>query len=231
MNQVKPSTWQIRLWGRKCELTYTDARSCGPSIGWLTIFFSLVGRMYSNYWEYATLRLCLPSGTSSLLIQLRTASIDDSHTESVRSGFFDAMKKYIEKWVPRWVAHRSKYQTHTLRKYRLWTLKTLRISSAKVDIIFVSQHILLFTSSLWSCTMASANIYRTPFHHPDETRGPMFLAVSWTTVSLAAILVALRVFVRCKTHANGWDDYLIYFALVSGLILHMSRRKVMSLTS
>ena len=46
----------------------------------------------------------------------------------------------------------------------------------------------------------------------------MFLAISWTTVSLATVLVALRLFVRCKTHANSWDDYLIYLTLVSAPI-------------
>lgn len=50
---------------------------------------------------------------------------------------------------------------------------------------------------------------------PDTDLGPTFLAISWTTVSLAAVLVALRAFVRFKMHANGWDDYLIYLAWVS----------------
>lgn len=66
--------------------------------------------------------------------------------------------------------------------------------------------------------MASFDIHRTPLDRPDENLGPMFLAISWTTVSLASVLVALRLFVRCKTHANSWDDYLIYLALVSAPI-------------
>ena len=68
--------------------------------------------------------------------------------------------------------------------------------------------------------MAWDEIYRTPIKHPDDNLGPMFLALSWTTVTLAAVLVALRSFVRWKTHANSWDDYLIYFALVSAFPPH-----------
>ena len=57
-----------------------------------------------------------------------------------------------------------------------------------------------------------------PSGQPDENLGPMFLALSWTTMILATVLVALRLYVRCRTHANSWDDYLIYFALVSAFI-------------
>lgn len=67
--------------------------------------------------------------------------------------------------------------------------------------------------------MASLDINVTmTTHRPDTNLGPTYLAISWTTVSLAAVLVALRVFVRCKMHANGWDDLFIYLAWVS--ILH-----------
>lgn len=52
-------------------------------------------------------------------------------------------------------------------------------------------------------------------YRPDTNLGPTFLAISWTTMSLAAVLVAMRAFVRCKMHANSWDDYLIYLAWVS----------------
>ena len=45
--------------------------------------------------------------------------------------------------------------------------------------------------------------------------GPLYLAISWTTVTLATVLVTLRLYVRCKLRANDWDDYLIYLALVS----------------
>lgn len=65
--------------------------------------------------------------------------------------------------------------------------------------------------------MTSIAIQRRSYERPDENLGPIFLAISWTTVTLAIALVALRLFVRCKTHANGWDDYLIYLALVSML--------------
>lgn len=57
-------------------------------------------------------------------------------------------------------------------------------------------------------------------HGPDTNLGPTYLAISWTTLSLGAALVAMRAFVRCKMHANGWDDYLIYLAWVSVLLRH-----------
>lgn len=37
-------------------------------------------------------------------------------------------------------------------------------------------------------------------------------------MTLATVLVALRLYIRWKTHANSWDDYLIYLALVSAFI-------------
>lgn len=55
---------------------------------------------------------------------------------------------------------------------------------------------------------------RTAPSRPDDDLGPLYLAISWTTVSLATILVALRLYVRCNMRASGWDDYLIYLALV-----------------
>lgn len=66
--------------------------------------------------------------------------------------------------------------------------------------------------------MTSEVIFWAPSGHPDENLGPMFLALSWTTVTLATVLVALRSYVRWKTHANSWDDYLIYLALVRAFI-------------
>lgn len=62
-------------------------------------------------------------------------------------------------------------------------------------------------------------------YHPDVNRGPVVLALSWTTVSLATMFVALRLYVRCKKRANGWDDYLIYIALVS---LHFTSSRLVS---
>ena len=48
----------------------------------------------------------------------------------------------------------------------------------------------------------------------DDTRGPQILAVSWTTEGLAFLAVALRIHVRVKAQAIGWDDYFMCLALV-----------------
>jgi hypothetical protein len=62
--------------------------------------------------------------------------------------------------------------------------------------------------------MASSDVNRTSYR-PDVDLGPIFLAVSWSTLSLAMVMVALRLYLRSQVHANDWDDYLIYLALVS----------------
>ena len=49
---------------------------------------------------------------------------------------------------------------------------------------------------------------------PDDTRGPQILAVSWTTEALAFLAVALRIHVRIKAQAIGWDDCFMCLALV-----------------
>ena len=49
---------------------------------------------------------------------------------------------------------------------------------------------------------------------PNDTRGPQILAVSWTTEALALFAVALRIRVRIKAQAIGWDDYFMCLALV-----------------
>ena len=49
---------------------------------------------------------------------------------------------------------------------------------------------------------------------PDDTRGPQILAVSWITAALAVLAVALRINLRIKAQALGWDDCFICLALV-----------------
>ena len=49
---------------------------------------------------------------------------------------------------------------------------------------------------------------------PNDTRGPTILGTLWTFNILAGILVLLRAYVRVKTRAQGWDDYIAYIALV-----------------
>ncbi|KAI9705271.1 MAG: hypothetical protein M1820_005269 [Bogoriella megaspora] len=50
---------------------------------------------------------------------------------------------------------------------------------------------------------------------PHETRGPTILGTLWTFNILAGILVVLRAYVRAKTRATGWDDYIAYVALAN----------------
>ena len=49
----------------------------------------------------------------------------------------------------------------------------------------------------------------------DVSRGPLALGIISFAFTLATILVGLRVYVRLKKHAHGWDDYTIYAAWVS----------------
>lgn len=49
-----------------------------------------------------------------------------------------------------------------------------------------------------------------PHFRPDDNKGPAMLGVISFFFSLATISVFLRLYVRLKNHANGWDDYFIY---------------------
>ena len=50
---------------------------------------------------------------------------------------------------------------------------------------------------------------------PDNDRGPMLLAVTWTTAAVATMIVMLRVYSRTVLqNAIGWDDAAIIAALV-----------------
>ena len=60
------------------------------------------------------------------------------------------------------------------------------------------------------------------FLPPDDTRGPQILAVSWITAALAFLAVALRINLRIRAQAIGWDDYFICLALVR-LLLALNR--------
>lgn len=55
-------------------------------------------------------------------------------------------------------------------------------------------------------------------HLEDPNRGPTIVVISWLFLSFAFIIVFLRLATRLKKKAHGWDDYLIYAALV-GLFL------------
>jgi len=57
----------------------------------------------------------------------------------------------------------------------------------------------------------------------DETRGPLVLGMAWSTYGLAFIAVAARLYARIVSKAMGWDDYLIFMALVSFLLLGIRR--------
>ena len=54
----------------------------------------------------------------------------------------------------------------------------------------------------------------SPIFAPDDTRGPWILALSWITDALAVLAVALRINLRIKAQAVGWNDYSICLALV-----------------
>ncbi len=50
---------------------------------------------------------------------------------------------------------------------------------------------------------------------PDNDRGPMLLAITWTTAAVATMIVILRVYSRTVLqNAIGWDDAAIMAALV-----------------
>ena len=52
----------------------------------------------------------------------------------------------------------------------------------------------------------------------DVSRGSDLLVVTWLTVSLAFLFVALRFYVRGIHRGNlGWDDFTIWIAVVSYL--------------
>lgn len=50
---------------------------------------------------------------------------------------------------------------------------------------------------------------------PDRNRGPIILALSFSTLGVAIIVVLLRFYMRLKLRAHSWDDYTIYLALVT----------------
>lgn len=51
---------------------------------------------------------------------------------------------------------------------------------------------------------------------PDVSRGSDLVIVTWVTVSIALLLVALRFYIRGILRKNlGWDDHLILLATVS----------------
>lgn len=50
----------------------------------------------------------------------------------------------------------------------------------------------------------------------DVNKGPVVLAITYVTTSIALVAVALRMFVRVKiVKSVGWDDYAILLASVS----------------
>lgn len=57
---------------------------------------------------------------------------------------------------------------------------------------------------------------------PDVNRGPMAIGVVSVAFTLATVFVALRIYVRWKKHAHGWDDFMIYFAWVRPQAFHIA---------
>lgn len=50
---------------------------------------------------------------------------------------------------------------------------------------------------------------------PDHDRGPIILALQFSTLGIAIIVVLLRLYMRFRLKTHGWDDYTIYLALVT----------------
>ena len=49
---------------------------------------------------------------------------------------------------------------------------------------------------------------------PDESRGSLLLGITAFVFVLSTITLALRIYVRFKKNAFGWDDYTIFVAWV-----------------
>ena len=59
---------------------------------------------------------------------------------------------------------------------------------------------------------------------PDKDRGPIILALQFSSLGLAIIIVLLRFYMRLKLRTHGWDDYTIYIALVT-IIFTLKRKR------
>ena len=52
---------------------------------------------------------------------------------------------------------------------------------------------------------------------PNESRGSDLITTNWITVSVASLVVFLRIYSRAFLRkVAGWDDWTIVIALVSG---------------
>lgn len=57
---------------------------------------------------------------------------------------------------------------------------------------------------------------------PNESRGPKLIAEEWTTMSIAALLVFLRIYTRAFLRKTaGWDDWTIVIALAFAVGQHI----------
>lgn len=57
---------------------------------------------------------------------------------------------------------------------------------------------------------------------PNENRGPKLLALYWTEVVLAVIIIVLRFYSRIRIKGLGWDDWIMLFTVVSSLLPHLN---------
>jgi len=72
------------------------------------------------------------------------------------------------------------------------------------------------TTATLAAPSPSASSVRLPPPDGDVSKGPIILAVTIVSTSLALIAVGLRMFVRTViTRGVGWDDYAILGAAVS----------------
>ena len=62
--------------------------------------------------------------------------------------------------------------------------------------------------------MSAARDHEGPLP-PDTSRGGAFMLVNWVTMSIALLIVGLRIYTRaCVRRTAGWDDWIILLSLV-----------------
>ena len=49
----------------------------------------------------------------------------------------------------------------------------------------------------------------------DRSRAGIINGLNWTYVAILVVITALRLYVRAAKGAVGWDDYMMFIALVT----------------
>lgn len=92
------------------------------------------------------------------------------------------------------------------------TLTTSHIDIGEVELLLQPSFDMSQATNKYGFTPAEVEYQLT---HPDETKGPMIMAVVGTFSALATISVVLRILVR-RLNKNGFqgDDYTLFTAFV-----------------